>query len=237
MGPLFKGTDFYRWIFISTLRVNALSIACGITFFTNSYRPMKILAIADIHAKPAKLQLIENSIKKHTPDLLVLAGDVVNYFKPQKTIDKLSALGIPTQYIRGNSDLSSLDRLAAKSANLKSLHLNKLDFGQFNMVGISGALPLPFHSKIRFFEKHHLKQLKKLINPNTILVVHIPPRGTKDKAAGRIFVGSRQLRYLVEEKKPAMVICGHVHEGDHAPDECPSCKHPQSYFEVLAENY
>jgi rubrerythrin len=31
--------------------------------------------------------------------------------------------------------------------------------------------------------------------------------------------------------------CGHVHEGDEAPDECPACKHPQSYFEILAENY
>lgn len=31
--------------------------------------------------------------------------------------------------------------------------------------------------------------------------------------------------------------CGYVFEGAEAPDECPSCKHPQAYFEVLAENY
>ena len=31
--------------------------------------------------------------------------------------------------------------------------------------------------------------------------------------------------------------CGFVHEGDEAPKECPACKHPQSYYEVLAENY
>jgi rubrerythrin len=31
--------------------------------------------------------------------------------------------------------------------------------------------------------------------------------------------------------------CGYVHEGDEAPKECPACKHPQSYYEVLAENY
>jgi rubrerythrin len=31
--------------------------------------------------------------------------------------------------------------------------------------------------------------------------------------------------------------CGYVHEGTEAPKECPACKHPQAYYEVLAENY
>lgn len=31
--------------------------------------------------------------------------------------------------------------------------------------------------------------------------------------------------------------CGYVHEGAEAPQLCPACKHPQSYCEVLAENY
>ena len=31
--------------------------------------------------------------------------------------------------------------------------------------------------------------------------------------------------------------CGYVYEGSDAPKECPACKHPQSYYEVLAENY
>ena len=31
--------------------------------------------------------------------------------------------------------------------------------------------------------------------------------------------------------------CGHIVVGTKAPDECPVCAHPQSYFEVNAENY
>lgn len=31
--------------------------------------------------------------------------------------------------------------------------------------------------------------------------------------------------------------CGHVVVGTKAPEECPVCKHPQSYFEVRKENY
>jgi rubrerythrin len=33
------------------------------------------------------------------------------------------------------------------------------------------------------------------------------------------------------------INCGYVVEGRQAPNECPSCKHPQSFFEVLAQNY
>ena len=31
--------------------------------------------------------------------------------------------------------------------------------------------------------------------------------------------------------------CGHIHIGENAPTVCPVCAHPQSYFEVHAENY
>ncbi len=31
--------------------------------------------------------------------------------------------------------------------------------------------------------------------------------------------------------------CGHIVVGTNAPDVCPVCAHPQSYFEVHAENY
>ncbi len=31
--------------------------------------------------------------------------------------------------------------------------------------------------------------------------------------------------------------CGHIHIGKKAPEVCPVCEHPQSYFQVKAENY
>ena len=33
------------------------------------------------------------------------------------------------------------------------------------------------------------------------------------------------------------INCGYVHEGPEAPQQCPACKHPRAYYEVLAENY
>ena len=45
----------------------------------------------------------------------------------------------------------------------------------------------------------------------------------------------------VFKKKAAVkwhcINCGFVVEGAEAPRECPACKHPQAFYEVLAENY
>ena len=31
--------------------------------------------------------------------------------------------------------------------------------------------------------------------------------------------------------------CGYLHVGEEAPAVCPVCKHPQSYFELQAQNW
>jgi len=45
----------------------------------------------------------------------------------------------------------------------------------------------------------------------------------------------------VFKKKTAVkwhcINCGYIIEAGEAPKECPACKHPQAYYEVLAENY
>ncbi|MFA5144268.1 MAG: ferritin family protein [Candidatus Omnitrophota bacterium] len=45
----------------------------------------------------------------------------------------------------------------------------------------------------------------------------------------------------VFKKKTAIkwhcINCGYVFEGAEAPAECPACRHPQSFYEILAENY
>ena len=33
------------------------------------------------------------------------------------------------------------------------------------------------------------------------------------------------------------INCGYVSEGTEAPKECPACRHPQAFYELLAENF
>jgi len=33
------------------------------------------------------------------------------------------------------------------------------------------------------------------------------------------------------------INCGYIFEGAEAPEECPACRHPRAFYEVLSENY
>ena len=40
-----------------------------------------------------------------------------------------------------------------------------------------------------------------------------------------------------EKKTWRCRVCGHRHEGNLAPGVCPTCKHPQAFFEIAYVNY
>ena len=48
--------------------------------------------------------------------------------------------------------------------------------------------------------------------------------------AGRVFKRDKKVVWRCRN-------CGYLHEGSEAPKTCPACAHPQSYFEILAENW
>ena len=52
----------------------------------------------------------------------------------------------------------------------------------------------------------------------------------KNITNGVVFKREKSVRWVCRN-------CGYVHEGTEAPDECPACAHPQSYFEMEAANY
>ena len=52
----------------------------------------------------------------------------------------------------------------------------------------------------------------------------------KNLNEGRIFKKEKIVRWKCRN-------CGYIHEGTEAPEECPACGFPQSYYELMAENY
>jgi len=52
----------------------------------------------------------------------------------------------------------------------------------------------------------------------------------KNLTEGRVFKREKPVRWVCRN-------CGYVHEGPEAPDVCPACAHPQSYYELEAVNY
>lgn len=64
-------------------------------------------------------------------------------------------------------------------------------------------------------EKHHEERYRKLAD---------------NVANGVVFKKSEKVVWKCSN-------CGYIHEGSEAPDKCPACAHPQSYFELNSEPY
>ncbi|MBR3198994.1 MAG: rubrerythrin family protein [Bacilli bacterium] len=69
--------------------------------------------------------------------------------------------------------------------------------------------------KVGEIEKHHEERYRKLLE------------AVKEE---RVFKAEAPKMWICRN-------CGHVHYGEEAPKMCPVCAHPQSYFEIMAENY
>ena len=173
---------------------------------------MLIYAAADIHGRPERLAVITAHIAAHRPDVLVLAGDISRRFRPDDTLGPLSRLLLPVLLVRGNSDSRRMDALLGRYPHLSSLHLVRKTIDKIDFVGCGGTLLLPFHSRLGFNESALEKRLSKRLHPGSILVVHPPPYGLRDRVLGRLSAGSRAVRRLVEKHAPALVVCGHIHE-------------------------
>jgi len=173
---------------------------------------MRIYAAADLHGKQRYISTIEEGIQKSRADAVVLAGDVLNYRGGRSLLPFLNDLPIPVFLVRGNSDPVYLERWAVGRRNVRSLHLTPVVFNGVELVGVSGTLPLPFHSRAGWHEPRTLRQLAPLLHSRSILVAHPPPYGCCDQVLGRFHAGSRGITRLVRETRPAVMICGHIHE-------------------------
>lgn len=69
--------------------------------------------------------------------------------------------------------------------------------------------------KIAEVEKHHEERYRKLL---------------KNIEDGTVFKKSEKTMWKCRN-------CGYIHEGTEALDKCPSCDHPQAYFELLSDNF
>ncbi|MBU1696286.1 MAG: metallophosphoesterase [Proteobacteria bacterium] len=173
---------------------------------------MRIYAVADIHGKTEKITKIKEVILRNTPDILVIAGDISNYVSPLKTLKQLKDIPIPILGIRGNSDLKSVEGLLQDQDNTTLLNHVPVTYQNSQFLGLNGTIPLPFVSKICLKEAQRLNAIKHAITPQTILVVHPPPKGVCDKVGNRFSAGSFQLKRFIEKYPPLMVLCGHIHE-------------------------
>jgi len=173
---------------------------------------MRIYAIADIHGKSKRISIIKQNIKKQSPDILVVAGEITNYSNAASIISQLSDMSVPVLAVRGNTDLPRVENLIETYSNTNSLHFKQISINGIGFSGISGTIPVPFSSRICFREKRSLKKLESIANRSSVIVFHTPPRWTRDEVIGKFSAGSRNLFKFIQKNQPDILICGHIHE-------------------------
>ena len=111
---------------------------------------MRILAAADLHGKHEVYEWLVAVAAARDPDVVVLAGDLLGFPHGYDTVaaaqaadrelvlKHLSRLGRPVMYLMGNDDWIEL---SAQSADHRSVHGRRLEYGGFNFVGYQYTLP------------------------------------------------------------------------------------------------
>lgn len=173
---------------------------------------MRIYAAADIHGRMKKLERIARNIAEKKCDILVLAGDICGLTGRERIMRSINAMPVAVLAVRGNVDPAGMDVMAENCLNINLLHQRSLDIGGVSFVGVSGAVPVPFRSRIAIREKEIAEKLRLLVSGESVLIAHPPPWGILDEAFGIFHSGSRTIEAIVAEKQPRVLICGHIHE-------------------------
>lgn len=173
---------------------------------------MRIYAVADIHGKPEHMESIYRILDQYHPQLMVVPGDITHFFNWSTVLSQLDSLPVPVLVVRGNTDFKRIEPRIKKAANITLLTETPLQVKGFSFVGISGTLPLPFANRVCLNEKKRLAALPCPMEPDTVLVVHTPPKGACDLVGKRIHAGSQNLARYIKSAAPGLVLCGHIHE-------------------------
>lgn len=175
---------------------------------------MKILAFSDIHGDINYLKEVYKKSLKENPDIIISAGDLLNFWKYSQEIrNLLEKFNKTVLLIHGNHEYPKLiNRLCDK--NIVNIHKKIFNFKNFKIVGYGGG---GFGHKDKNMEIFIDKIKSKL--KNWIFVTHAPPLNTKLDLVNNYHVGSISIRIIIEKFNPLLDICGHLHENFNINDK------------------
>ncbi len=176
---------------------------------------MRILVLSDIHGKTETLDCLRSHAD--TIDMVIAAGDLTHFGNLDdagKVIAVLKEIHPKLMAIAGNCDNREIEKLLLREGLAPGP--SGFDKNGMRILGLSGALPGPINTPYEETEEALAAKLKALDpgpSERVVLVSHQPPHGTvADRVMKMKHVGSRSLREWVDQQRPLLVICGHIHE-------------------------
>jgi uncharacterized protein len=168
---------------------------------------VKALVFSDLHRDLDQGRVLVDRARE--ADVVLCAGDLASVHRGlEETVAVLAAIATPTFLVPGNNETD--DELRAACAGWPAatvLHGEGVEVDGVPVFGLGGGVPeTPWDWSFDLSEEEAASLLEHCPEA-AVLVVHSPPKGHVDKG-----IGSAAVLRAIEEKRPRLAICGHVHE-------------------------
>lgn len=173
---------------------------------------MKLLCFSDLHRDAeAAARLVDAAAEV---DCLIGAGDFATCRQGiEDVIEVLEQVTKPTVLVPGNGE--SYEELVAATHGWEAAHVlhgSGCQIAGVEFWGVGGGIPVtPFGAWSYDFDEQQAAELLADCPDQGVLVVHSPPLRTVDIDTGGEPRGSQAIRQAVEQKRPRLVVCGHIH--------------------------
>lgn len=165
---------------------------------------MLLQAAADFHGEEEKFHRFKTGIKEHSPDIIIIAGDVLNG-SPQPLYNLMTEIEVPVLITQGNMDTPVLST-AIQSPRIVDMNEKGFILDNYVFVGVG----IKATDALFWYDENKTKALDS--SDIDVLITHVPPRGYMDRSMLGTHIGSKWIRGVMEAQKPRLVLCGHVHE-------------------------
>jgi Icc-related predicted phosphoesterase len=173
---------------------------------------MKLLAFSDLHCDlDGAARLVERAAGA---DVVIGAGDFASVHEGlEETIDALSAIEKPTFLVPGNNETEDALRKACESWPAATvLHGESATIDGTSFFGLGAGIPVtPWDWSFDLTDEAAAERLAGCPE-GAVLILHSPPHGHCDVSGSGEHLGSAAILAAIEEKRPALAVCGHIHE-------------------------
>lgn len=179
-------------------------------------KPMKILAFSDIHGDKSLAEKLAKRAAEEDVDLVILCGDItVAEQGTSGIIGPFAARKKKVLLVPGNHETVATADFLAQLYGMTNLHGYSVKYKDIGLFGCGGAEMGPFPtSEEEIFELLKKGHERVKDSKRKIMVTHVHPAGTTIERFTQFFRGSEAVRRAVDEFKPDIVLCGHVHEAE-----------------------
>jgi Icc-related predicted phosphoesterase len=173
---------------------------------------VKILAFSDLHRDLEQgARLVEMSAEA---DVVIGAGDFASVHEGlEETIGALAGIAAPAVLVPGNNETADALRAAAEGWSAATvLHGEGTAIEGVEFFGLGAGVPVtPWDWSFDLDDEAAAAMLAGCPE-EAVLVLHSPPRDHCDSAGDGSHFGSPALLRAIEEKRPRLAVCGHIHE-------------------------